>query len=289
VNSPLVLDKSYLDGAPKTAVRALCAKHTVLCSETLFYELMTTNPLSQIRCFSKLPEEPSAIALLPNVRYLLRFEMENKKPCGPLENHYFSQPYIFNMRLRLGTYQPPPKVQKTLDEWMAQVKAEAVSFLGLCQSVHQFFPELIDIEFRDFPKAVAAVKTRISSSRDEVRRVYESLRAVLPNDTPNSQEIDENWALYRWVQCQLFAALRIFERYQCRVPVAPSHKVIERAEHSMHDLQYVLIGALAGALASNDLEVMEDFRLVKPQGELVTSLKSDALVFAHTVPTFRNQ
>ena len=272
MSSALVLDKSYLDGAPTAAVRSLCAQQTVLCCETLFYELMTTDPRSQTRCFSKFPEEPGTFALLPNVGTLLRFEMEHKKSCGPIENHLLSGTYIFNEKLRLGTYQPPPEVQKTLDDWKVQVHDDAKSFLARCQSVHHFFPELIGIEFRDFPAAVAAAKRRISSSPDEVRRVFASFeREPMPPGAPLAEEIDESWAWYRWVQCQIFAALRMFERYQCRIPAEPTPKVIERAEHSMHDLEYVLIGSLAGSLASNDDEVMEDFRLARPDGKLVTS------------------
>lgn len=272
MTSALVLDKSYLDGAPTASVRELCKKQTVLCCETLFYELMTTNPLSQIRCFSKLPEEPGSFALLPNVGALLRFEMEHKKPCGSIKNHILSGTYIFNEKLRTGTYVPPPEVQKTLDDWKAQVHDDTKSFLARCQSVHQFFPDLIGIEFRDFPSAVAAAKARVSSNPDEVRRVFSSFdRELLPPGAPQAQDIDERWAWYRWVQCQVFAALRLFERYQCHLPAQPTEKVVERAEHSMHDLEYVLFGALAGSLASNDDEVMNDFRLASPKGQLVTS------------------
>lgn len=272
MSSALVLDKSYLDGAPTAAIRTLCATQTVLCSETLFYELITTNLRSQVRCFSKFPEEAGSFALLPNVGTLLRFEMEQKAPCGPIENHILSGTYNFNEKLRQGTYQPSPEVQKTIDEWKIQVHGDAKSFLERCQSVHQFFPELIGIEFRDFPAAVAAAKARVSTSADEVRRVFSSFeRESLPPGAPLAEELDETWAWYRWVQCQVFAALRMFERYQCHVPAEPTTKVIERAEHSMHDLEYVLIGALAGGLASNDDEVIEDFRLARLEGRLVTS------------------
>lgn len=272
MSSTLVLDKSYLDGAPTVAVRTLCATQTVLCSETLFYELMTTNSRSQIRCFSKFPEEAGLFALLPNVGTLLRFEMDHNEACGPIENHILSGTYNFNKKLRLGTYQPPLDVQRTIDDWKIQVHRDAKSFLERCQSVHQFFPELIGIEFRDLPAAVAAAKARVSTNAEEVRRIFSSFeRESLPPSAPHADEIDERWAWYRWVQCQVFAALRMFERYQCYVPTEPTAKVIERAEHSMHDLEYVLIASLAGSLASNDDEVIEDYRFARPEGRLVTS------------------
>jgi hypothetical protein len=151
--------------------------------------------------------------------------------------------------------------------------------------VHQFFPELIGIEFRDFPAAVAAAKARVGTSPDEVRRVFSSFeRESLPPGAPLAEEIDETWAWYRWVQCQVLAALRMFERYQCDVPAEPTAKIIERAEHSMHDLEYVLIGSLVGALASNDGEVIEDFRIARPEGRLVTSRPQYSNVDAKGMP-----
>ncbi|MGH8744345.1 MAG: hypothetical protein ACREUY_08720, partial [Burkholderiales bacterium] len=43
-----------------------------------------------------------------------------------------------------------------------------------------------------------------------------------------------------------------------------------RAEHSMHDVEYVLLGALAGAIATGDCEVEEDFRLIQPSGTVIS-------------------
>ena len=275
---PLLLDKSYLDGAPTRSVHQLCCEEVVLCSETLFYELMTTNPASQVRCFSKFPEEPGSFALLPNVGALLQFEMVNGVPCGPLSNHFIPGTYVFNAALRTGTYEPPQGVTETLNTWKIQVQNDVTSFLERCQSVHQFFPELVGIEYCDFPEAVAAAKARISTDANVVRDIYSSFeRATLPSKAPAPEALDPNWAWFRWVQCQLFAALRLFERYQCNIPAKPTPKVIVRAEHSMHDLEYVLLGSLAGAIASNDDEVIEDFLLASPNGTLFTSRPVTAL------------
>lgn len=210
--------------------------------------------------------------MLPNVGELLRFEMESRGPCGPLEQHIIPGSYIFNEQLRAGTYVPPSSVLATMSKWRAQVQADVKTFLERCQSVHQFFPELVGIEFRNFPAAVANAKARVSNGPDTVRAIFATFdREDLPAKAPQPDEIEPDWAWYRWVQCQLFAALRLFERYQCKIPVDPSPKILERAEHSMHDLEYVLLGALAGSIASNDDEVIEDFRLANPTGTVVTT------------------
>lgn len=269
----LLLDKSYLDGAPSASIATLCQDHAVLCSETLFYELMTTRPESQVRCFSKLPSRAGSFSLLPNVGALLRAEMETRSPCGPLGQHVMEGTYIFHPNLRAGTYVPTDEILTTLESWKRQVAQDAKTFLDLCQSVHQFFPELVGIEFRDFSAAVAAARSRVGSSSEVVRAVYATFsREDLPPKAPLPADINPEWAWFRRIQCQLLAALRMFERYQCRVPTDPTPAVLERAEHSMHDMEYVILASLAGAIASNDAEVIDDFRLVSPGGTLVTTL-----------------
>lgn len=152
----LVLDKSFLDGASHQLVSEACMAHKALCIESLFFELMTTKPESQIRCFAKLPDRPHSFALIPNVGTLLRFELENRKPCVPLLDRRIEGAYVFNSKLRDGTYVPEGEVLETLNGWRAQVAEDTESFLQRCQLVYQFFPQLVGIEFRDFPAAVSA-------------------------------------------------------------------------------------------------------------------------------------
>ncbi|MNV80039.1 hypothetical protein D3C71_1736180 [compost metagenome] len=40
-------------------------------------------------------------------------------------------------------------------------------------------------------------------------------------------------------------------------------------EHCVHDLEYVLVASLVGAIATNDREVEEDFRMLCPDGLVV--------------------
>ena len=69
----IVIDKSFLDGAPRSQIRELFSTHKAFVIESLFFELMTTDVKSKVRCFSKLPEQPHSFALIPNIGTLLRF------------------------------------------------------------------------------------------------------------------------------------------------------------------------------------------------------------------------
>lgn len=273
----LVVDKSFLDGAPGTQVRDVFACYNAIIIETLFYELMTTGVKSQVRCFSKMPECPSSFALIPNVGTLLRYELEERKPCLPLHDRRIDGAYIFNAKLRDGTYTPDVHVVAELEEWKTHVEAETRAFLERSQAIHQFFPELIGIEFRDFPAAVVNARRSLATDHARVRAIYAQLRVEASLlETLEPELLGPEWAWFRWVQSHMLAALRFFGRYQCRVPDSPTPRVLRNAEHSMLDVEYVLVASLAGAVATNDAEVEEDFRLLSPTGLVVKPLRRTA-------------
>ncbi|MBY0409069.1 MAG: hypothetical protein K2Q97_02835 [Burkholderiaceae bacterium] len=119
----LILDKSYLDAAPAARIQELCANFRAMCSETLFFELMTTRSESQIRCFSKIPTKPGLIALLPDLPPLLRAEMQAGVACREIGEYVIPGTYVFNEKLASGTYGLPAEVVETLSQWREHVGA----------------------------------------------------------------------------------------------------------------------------------------------------------------------
>lgn len=83
----VILDKSYLDGASAAEVANVCERYTALMPQELFFEMMTTCPKSQRRCFAKLPDRDSPVALIPPVGVLIDFELRNHQQCVPLSRH----------------------------------------------------------------------------------------------------------------------------------------------------------------------------------------------------------
>jgi hypothetical protein len=134
-----------------------------------------------------------------------------------------------------------------------------------CLVVHQFFPELSGIELKDFPVAIRNARHKVARDEDFVRSIYDSF---LGTDTSvnrlSAARIDANWAHFRWVQCQTLAALRIFMRYQGQMPPGAAQQFWTTTEHSMHDVYYVILGTLAGAIATMDRAIKEDFALASP-------------------------
>lgn len=266
----VMLDKSYLDGASTQAVRALCNDCDVLMSDELFFELITTRPESQQRCFSKLPDRTNPVALIPNVGSLLRYEMERQEACTPVARHRIPEAFQFNAKLRNGTFVFEGQVLQDLEAWKKRTAEDTRGFIERWSVVHQFFPELNGIEWRDFPSAVEKARLKIATNAEFVRGIYASfLDEDAPKSAPHPEGISPEWAIFRWVQCQILCALRLFGRYQGRIPDTQGKAFIEKAEHSMLDSYHAIHGSLVGAVATLDNEIREDLLLVLPSCILI--------------------
>jgi len=280
----IVLDKSFLDGASGHQVRDVLAQHHALVIEPLFYELMTTDhPVRQSRAFNKFPHDAGAFTLIPNMGTLLRYEFEQKKAVDSLDACAIEGRHIFNEALRDGSYVPTDQVRDDILSWQAEVDRATDTFVRMCESVHHYFPELNGIAPRELPSAIALARQAVATDPARVRAIYEEIRGWdAPDAKIDGSVLDEQWATFRFLQCHLLAALRIFGRYGGQLPETSKFRL--HAEHCTHDLEYVLVASLVGAIATNDREVEEDFRMLRPDGVVVRPHPSSRDLHSPTPP-----
>lgn len=280
----IVLDKSFLDGASGHQVRDVLVQHHALVIEPLFYELMTTDhPVRQSRAFNKFPREAGAFTLIPNMGTLLCYEFEKKKAVNTLDACAIKGRHIFNEALRDGSYVPTDRVRNDILNWQAEVERATDTFVRMCKSVHHFFPTLNGIQLRELPSAIAMARQAVATDPARLRAIYEEIRGWEALDAKvDGSVLDKQWATFRFLQCHLLAALRIFGRYGGHLPETPNFRL--HAEHCTHDLEYVLVASLVGAIATNDREVEEDFRMLCPDGMVVRPHPSNRNQHLHTLP-----
>jgi len=75
------------------------------------------------------------------------------------------------------------------------VEADTKSFFERCQVIHMYFPELIDIKFRDFPAAVANARLSLATDFTRVRSLTGSI--WLLNHLDNSVFLQPAVRLFR--------------------------------------------------------------------------------------------
>jgi hypothetical protein len=266
----IVIDKSFLDGSKAASVDELCRTHHALMTEELFFELITTSHEKGRRAFRKLPDIANPVSLIPNVGTLLRFESETGRPSAPLLQHRIAKSFQFNSRLRDGTFLFQGAYVDELSSLRKDIGIRMQRFINRCFEIQKFFPELSETNTSDISAVLAETRRSIATDMVRVRKAYGLLTANHGDERlPDPSLINPGWAWFHWVQTQLVAALRIFARYQGKMPSPVGSKFWDAAEHTMLDSYYVLFGSLCGGLASRDREIQEDFKLLRPNGLLL--------------------
>lgn len=275
--SYVILDKSFLDGASKEEISSLCNEHTVFMTDVLFHELVTTRKESRQRCFNKFPNNTNPVELIPNIGALLRYELETHKQCTPLFDRRVKPVFFkFNDKLKDGTFEFTNEQNKFIEKRDLEAKSDTTSFSELAMLVPGFFPHLKKLAFKikNLPDAVEEARQQIASDNEKVKEIY---TAFLDYDAPpNPVEVEllnANWAYYRWIQVRVLYSLNLLLKYQGQLPENPSKKIWRGIEHDLLDSEYVILGALSGALACNEKRMITNFKCVCPYGEIFSVIR----------------
>lgn len=86
---------------------------------------------------------------------------------------------------------------------------------------------------------------------------------------PPQRLVAEKWAIYRHLQVRFLFALDLYARFGTALAEPMSAANEQHIEHDVLDAQYMLIGVLQGALATQEKKLQRWFKLLQPDGLLV--------------------
>jgi len=95
----VVIDKSFLQGAPEDILQLLFNNHRVLMCAVNFYELLTTKPFKRARCFQRLPNGQNPASLVEPSDCIWQWEVENQRPLLGIQHAIRQEPFHFNSGL----------------------------------------------------------------------------------------------------------------------------------------------------------------------------------------------
>lgn len=258
-----VIDKCFLRGAPKERLDFLFSKYRVIMTESLFYELLTTEAYDRARCFKRLPSIENPVVLVHNVGPILRWEVANQRPLSNIENVALDLRYQFNPGLSNESFELNSDQAHAREEWQIEMNRSAQSFADHSASLPIRFPHLRGYRPGANSREIDLLKQKVCSEPELIREIY-SGRA--DEGWPARDCINEKWALYRWVQIRLFAELDYYRKYGEQTENSKNEKI----EREYMDLEYCFVGCLAGGLATGDLGMAERFSALCPSGSLLT-------------------
>ena len=240
--------------------------------DVLFFELMS-NDENRDKCFRKLPDGENPLVLLPGVGDLMKMEVRNNRPCGiPSRNPEVAR-YQFNKKLADGTFQLDAEQQALVAEKRAELRADVDGLVQRVEAVGTMFPQLLGGRDADRKAFKESVEETIGTDREQLMRFYASLEvpALEGEAFPAAERLTPNWAIYRWLQVNLLMGVDLLYRYKLTLQDKDvmTEKLATELENDILDSQYVIVGALEGALASGDKNVRRLWRLIGAKGELI--------------------
>jgi hypothetical protein len=258
----VVLDKSYLRGAGNKKVRDLCESHNLM-PESLFYELLTTKEEEdRAKCFSNLPDIDNPVILVQGVAALFRFEISKKSPIRSVKDMSIEVPYVFNKRLKCLGFQFTDEQKHTISEWQTDVASRIEGFKEKPACVSGWFPRIRGYKPGMDTEDIDDAKSAICEDHGIVREIYKAIR---PSTFPEPELLTDEWALFRYLQVHVFAALEYVRMFGDGNATAISSKI----ENEMLDLDYCVTALMVGALASYDTGLIEKFTRLRPTGTVI--------------------
>lgn len=263
----IILDKSYLEGASRTAMQELMRRRTLVMCGALFYELLDTSAKQRTRCFAKLPAIDNPLLLIDHVSELMRNEVETRLPSGLPSKHASKVRFRFNPMLLTATYQLPPEARKAMQDELQDLNIEALRLVDLSESSPLLFPDLL--KGSDEMRATALADAAASIADPEsLLPFYRKLSSPDPR-RPFPPISGPEWTHFRWLQVQMLFSIDLYVRYHGHLRCNLTINVLEKLEHDVHDAQALALGVLEGALATREKKLARWFKLLRPDGELV--------------------
>lgn len=264
----IILDKCFLQGSKAEHIHELAASHRLLVSDSLFYELLTAREPQRSRCFAKFPQIGNPVDLVDHIGTLMRIEIDTHRPAGKPSSHRLQLEFQFNPRLVTPDYEPPAIAKQAIDQRFVELRADSKRLLERAMLMGSFFPDLL-----------TAPKAELDKAKDEVELLIARPGALLPfysklesppgeRSLPSADRVNEEWAIYRWLQVEFLFAFDLYVRYQGKVPPVLGSKAWEKLEHDVLDAQVLALGCLEGAFATRESKLIRWWRLLCPNGTL---------------------
>ena len=258
----IVLDKSYLFGAGQRKLSDLCSSNEVLMPEALFYELLTTSPENRAKCFANLPAVDNPLMLVKNVGYIMRAEIKNKVPFNNIKDASLNIRYMFNKGLVDPDHEFTLEQKDTISTWISDVNSRVEEFKQKASVVSGWFPMIKHFKAGQSLEPIEEAKSLVCKDHSVVKSIYEEIRH---KTFPETDVIDERWALFREIQVHVIAAIDYVGKYGDNKSKIVSKKI----ENEYMDLEYCITALIVGALASYDKGLIQRFLNIYPEGKIV--------------------
>jgi hypothetical protein len=264
----VVVDLSFLIQSPTHDLVRWSRVQPLLFPEAFFFELFTHDAGSkhqkqQISAYRKFPHSQNLGARLPMVGNLLYYERKKQSPAGTALSHFEDGNFYLNPEMATGSYHFPKDCIAAINTWNVRVRNESTLLPRLTAVMLARFPKLTSCPYSDRQNVASEIMNNAATDDELIRSIYSKYAAT---EFPPAACIDRQWATFWRIRFLLMLCLKHFERYP-----SGNHKLppAKEFDNEWLDIEYLVLGALAGGLASNDHKTIRRFfELACPQSWL---------------------
>ena len=275
----VIVDKSYLQGAGIHPLLELQDDWKLLFPDAFFFEVASTDKTARERCLEKLRQihRSGRLRVAPNMGELLRREIHTLNGAGlPSENTVegLDLDTFFGIRFddlsrarREALRSTEADFDRGADGLIACAGTLQGRFRGTCEGTTEQRKE-----------AYRRTRETVARDPDFITRFFADFVCQCTQAPPGAPllataardgRLGPQWTIYRWLQAQLLYGLELTEGNPGLTGEALTPKLRERLQHDVVDMEYLVLGALQGALASKDKRMRRMFKLLRPQGVLL--------------------
>jgi hypothetical protein len=165
-------------------------------------------------------------------------------------------------------YRLAPHESSALAEKRQNREKEAVlAFMVASQALLKLQPSLMKIQGTHDERLFVEI-SRLSKDETVLADLYAEVRSSLHS----AENVDHNWALFRRTQAHLMMAMVYIRSYGDKPieKICESARTYKRTANLYLDTEYLVFGALAGALATGDALLRRLFAIMCPDGKVVS-------------------
>lgn len=207
----------------------------------------------------KLKDVEGSLVQLPGIGEMFRAEAERLKPAVQV---FGVKKFVLNPKVAKAMWPSvlDERTKSTSSEKTAEVEKKIDGMIAIWRDFKKL-PALKDASSAELPLRLSELSIGIRDDPDDIRGFYQNHRVP---SWPDAVIINEDWALFRWIQVHLLAGLDYFGRYG--VATEPGR---EKLTHELLDLEYLISALLVGGLASREKRMVERFKFLRCDGVLL--------------------
>jgi hypothetical protein len=255
---PITIDKSFAHAASASLLAELAAQWVLVVPSAFYWEIFTTDANKRIRTVEGMPEFRRV-----HLPMLQRMESETGEPLVDVDTPRLQ----ISDDLRRGAWSPNAQQASDLDRYQKESVEPALNFWNQVISARSV-PGFSANELLDVHRSESAFVTLCEKLNDSerVRNIASEIGFA------HAAIIDEQWLHFRLFQAWVLHGLVLLRRYRHLGSGTPNKELME---HDVQDIEYLILGLHAGALATGDdsrklakASLAWRFKLLEPSGVL---------------------